>query len=101
MNESKYIDRNKLTARLPVLNINDGDYLVSTDDVRKAIKIAAANTGDVVEVVRCKDCKHATFYSCKNDKCYKAILCDYDVATVDENFYCAYGERRKEDAEIL
>lgn len=51
-------------------------------------------TADVVEVVRCKDCKHATFYSCKNDACYKRIICEYEIGTDDENFYCIYGEAR-------
>lgn len=55
--------------------------------------IETAETIDVQEIVRCKDCKHATFYSCKNDACYKRILCDYEIQTDDENFYCAYGER--------
>ena len=49
---------------------------------------------DVVEVVRCKDCKHATFYNCKNDACYKEIICEYEIGTDDENFYCIYGEVR-------
>lgn len=57
--------------------------------------INAVPTSNVAQVVRCKDCKHATFYSCKNDSCYKRILCDYEIATGDENFYCAYGERKK------
>ena len=46
------------------------------------------------EIVRCKDCKHATFYNCKNDACYKGIICEYEIGTDDENFYCAYGEAR-------
>lgn len=49
---------------------------------------------DVVEVVRCKDCKHATFYSCRNDACYRAIICEYEINTDDENFFCSYGERK-------
>ena len=46
------------------------------------------------EIVRCKDCKHATFYNCKNDACYRRIICEYEIGTDDENFYCAYGEAR-------
>lgn len=56
--------------------------------------INATPTADVVEVVRCKDCKHATFYSCKNDACYKGIICEYRIAIGDENFFCACGEAR-------
>ena len=51
-------------------------------------------TADVQEVVRCKDCRHATFYSCKNDACYKRIICEYEIGTDDEDFYCVYGEAR-------
>ena len=51
-------------------------------------------SADVAEVVRCKDCKHATFYSCKNDACYKRIICEYQIAIGDENFLCACGETR-------
>ena len=52
---------------------------------------------DVVEVIRCKDCKYATFYTCKNDRCYNRIICDYEVGTGDENFFCSYGERKEEE----
>lgn len=45
-------------------------------------------------IVRCKDCKHATFYSCKNDACHQGIICEYRIAIGDENFFCACGERR-------
>ena len=37
---------------------------------------------DVVEVVRCKDCKHR----------HKDSWCEY--ADDDDNFYCARGERK-------
>lgn len=57
-------------------------------------EISKIPTADVVEVVRCKDCKHATFYSCKNDACYKGIICEYQIAIGDENFFCACGEAR-------
>jgi hypothetical protein len=51
---------------------------------------------DVVEVVRCKDCKHATFYSCRNDACYRGIICEYRIEPDDENFFCSYGERKEQ-----
>ena len=52
---------------------------------------------DTVEVVRCKDCKHSTFYVCKNDTCYNRIICEYGIGTDDVNFYCSYGEKRKNE----
>lgn len=51
---------------------------------------------DVIPVVRCKDCQHATFYKCKNDACYNHIRCEYQIGTDDENFSCIYGERKTE-----
>lgn len=46
MNKPRYIDLEKLTARLPMLS-DDGDLLVSVEDVRKAISLAAADPVDV------------------------------------------------------
>lgn len=54
-------------------------------------------TADAVEVVRCKECVHATFYACKNDACYREIICEYRIGTGDENFFCGYGERREKE----
>ena len=76
-----------------------GDIFQKLVDVGLDIEAATdflneVEDADVVEVVRCKDCKHATFYSCKNDACYKRIICEYEIGTDDENFYCAYGEAR-------
>ena len=52
-------------------------------------------SADVVEVVRCKDCKHryvpyrcALWYGTAGDKDY--------FAERGEDFYCSYGERREE-----
>ena len=59
--------------------------------------LVSTPTVDAVEVVRCKDCKHATFYSCKNDACYRGITCEYRIGIGDENFFCSYGERKDTD----
>ena len=54
------------------------------------IKVAFVNdidcvpTADVVEVVRCKDCKHKD-YCCRN-----VVKFDKD----EERRFCSYGERR-------
>jgi hypothetical protein len=48
-------------------------------------------TGDVVEVVRCRDCKYATY-----DKSIDSYDCfwsgDHDQYT-EANDFCSYGER--------
>ena len=44
---------------------------------------------DVVEVVRCKDCKHWTMGYCNRFAYY-----DYEPLTSEDDF-CSYGERRE------
>lgn len=86
---AEYIDREKA-----IEIIKSGGYW-EREDMEVAIAcIEQTPTADVVDVVRCKDCKHVTFYSCKNDACYKGIICEYKIGTDDENFYCIYGEKR-------
>lgn len=69
--------------------------LVGTGHQSQAIyAIRDVPIADVVEVVRCKDCNHAISYSCKNDACYKAIICEYKIGIGDENFYCACAGSR-------
>ena len=94
MDNPKYIDLSKLTARLPVLTVNNGDYLVSTEDVAKALSLAAAETGDVVEVVRCMDCKYCrynaaiSYYRCNRREFYSE-----EVKPTD---FCSCGQRKEQ-----
>ena len=77
--------------------IPNDDFFKGMTDAEKAKVLqwfVSAPTVDAVEVTRCKDCRHATFYSCKNDACYKAIICEYRLGTGDENFFCSLGEPR-------
>lgn len=62
--------------------------------------ILSTNNPDVVEVVRCKDCKHASLTydgECKYCQRWKE---KYDGESVslylDGDFYCAWGERRED-----
>lgn len=98
---SRYIDADKLykdeVARcrcVPWVGSGDNNYK-DLDEV-----LADAPTADVVEVVRCKDCRHW------NNEGYDAILesafgeCqksfeDYHCCETTENDYCSYGERRE------
>ena len=48
--------------------------------------IKSMPTADVVEVVRCKDCKHRN-----------GSACDYSAVWVRENGFCQWGERREEN----
>ena len=57
------------------------------------------NKADFVEVVRCKDCKHAYFrYNCK-DTMQEIYACEKRPAgrmhkKVGADFFCAHGERK-------
>ena len=69
--------------------------------VKNGIKIAEiisekANPADVVEVVRCKDCKYRGW---KQEPCHGKTV-DYcrvvdELLTNSEESYCSYGERRE------
>jgi hypothetical protein len=83
----EYIDRGALLKELERF-----PHLKTAGSVVRSMPKA-----DVVEVVRCKDCKHATFYSCRNDACYRGIICEYLIGTDDENFFCGYGERKEQE----
>lgn len=49
-------------------------------------------TADVVEVVRCKDCKH---WSKEFKACYMHDFCEI----FQSDYYCASGERKEDDKE--
>lgn len=74
-------------------------YITQTWLERKKPK--EKNTPDLVEVVRCKDCKHwkNTSYDTVTEdhwgECRKP-LGDYRYCETAENDYCSYGERREE-----
>ena len=52
-------------------------------------------TADVVEVVRCKDCKNCFVYQKWNKKEYFGCCRNGEVYEVDGNHYCSYGERKE------
>lgn len=89
MAEKEYIERGALLQDLALVP----DYWYKGRTINR--RLNEQHTCDVVEVVRCKDCKHAAFYSCKNDACYRGIICEYRVGPDDENFFCGYGERKE------
>ena len=91
----RYIDAEKIKFTEYI----NGDVTVSKCFVEKI------PTADVVEVVRCKDCK---YFNGKID-----VLCErcgdidepcggchYTGGCTYDDGYCHHGERRKEDAEV-
>lgn len=62
---------------------------------RSAFKfdIADMPTADVVEVVRCKDCKHYSADGWGYGNCYRGSV---EYLRMADNGFCSYGERREE-----
>lgn len=61
----------------------------------EAFCLAFRNKSDVVEVVRCKDCKYFTKEMIGDDlECF--CKCVSGMVNPADDFYCSYGERREE-----
>lgn len=89
---NRYINIAHLYKRMPVLTDTNGDHLIAASDLRTAIAMAAAETGEVVEVVRCKDCKHFG-----KDMGYGKHDCKkYEMPYCLENDFCSYGVRKEQ-----
>ena len=72
----------------------DGHHFVVENEIRIAFDhLAAIPAADVVEVVRCRDCKH--WFRIKKD-CILAS-CDLDGLIRHEDFFCASGARMVND----
>lgn len=95
---SRYIDADALTAEFKRLTLGENSLIerVFADGVYAVIDTFP--TADVVEVVRCKDCKH-----CEQSYLYKEkgkepkleyTCCAF--GNVSPDFYCGIGERRGE-----
>lgn len=84
----EYIDRERLIRQFE----SNGGYTVYGKSTVKAIvsRINAQPAVDVVEVVRCKDCKYFG-----KDLGYGKHDCKkYEMPYCLENDYCSYGERK-------
>lgn len=89
--------RNRMTAndnKNTTTELTDEDYFKALRE-KPLQKIDRIPSADVVEVVRCKDCKHrreliGTGAYC--EKTYTFMSVQYKL--IDDDFYCADGERR-------
>lgn len=61
--------------------------LVDWDDIKDYMAMS-----DIVEVVRCKDCKHYDPYDST-----ERFYCYYGIDGCLPNDYCSYGERREDE----
>ncbi len=83
--DKEYIEREALLKRLC-----DNDPANMEDYYYNAIKEAPA--ADVVEVVRCKDCKKYFRVIGRDDR--EVWGCRHIGITVKQNDFCSYGERK-------
>lgn len=83
---SRYINADELLKHLP----DDLPYKASVKRV-----LMQAPEADVVEVVRCEDCRFGTL-------CYGQIKCTVDeddcgiIVYHERQHYCGYGERKEQ-----
>ena len=93
---SKYIDVERYINNLRELRTGDKDtvYEYYDDGIDVAISEAAIfPAADVVEVVRCKDCKYA--HMTMDGECkYCDIWFPDEKEYMDGDYYCASGDRK-------
>ena len=80
----RYIDVDNVKLKGISVFDQNLEILIPLSDVRKSLQMTP--TADVVEVVRCKDCKYFSEFQ----HCGVLGFCE-------PNEYCSRGERRKED----
>lgn len=84
----EYIERNALIAEY------DRVHIGAPGGARRLM--VDAPTADVVEVVRCKDCKWFSVHN--KDGCYRPDLDHHAQMTpVYENDFCSYGTPKERD----
>ena len=91
----RYIDADGITSEVIAVLDENYELLIPLSEVRRAIQMTP--TADVVEVVRCKDCKHLKYgYQCYNPLGI-ALNNDGDayVLVDPDDDFCSYGERRE------
>ena len=76
---SRYVDAEDALKDADTIDPKYSNLIKRVKDI-----IKAQPSADVVEVVRCKDCKHWTGIECTAR----------DIDVVDDDDYCSYGERK-------
>ena len=92
---SEYIERKAVINKVSEIpaHFDSGDIRYGIEIAIQAIKDTPA--ADVVEVVRCKDCKHFRFSDMFSDmygECSQA-----HIRIVRPDGFCSYGERKDEE----
>lgn len=96
-----YIEKEPLLEKVKSIEeeySKGGGNLPSGAILECRLEILASPSVDVVEVVRCKDCKHLYCL----DAIDRRFYCRHSpkgltgINIVEDNPYCSYGERREE-----
>lgn len=88
--------------KIPLVDLSDGKGLckvIFEEDFKNAIKeMPTECIVDAVPVVRCKDCKHGyedtSIFNYKIRRCEMFPTPCRDYKSVEDDFFCGYGERR-------
>lgn len=101
---ARYIDADEAYEIGKKMRRNGENNVTDLSSVRAVLE--ATPTADVVEVVRCKDCKHFMEYNEdyvreveKSDgDCFirKMYSCDTQFCAVQSDDFCSYGKRKEE-----
>ena len=96
---SRYIDADKLLNPDNIIVMQDetgiDEFPYTYTNAVKVETILSAPTADVVEVVRCRDCKHR-YVPCRCALWFGMADGKEYFVERGEDFYCSYGERREE-----
>ena len=88
---AEYIEREALLEDLQAAVENGGMGGMVASALKRYVKRAPA--ADVVEVVRCEDCKHAWIHPCGYVYCHRDGRNTYEM-TFNLDSFCSYGERK-------
>lgn len=85
---AEYIERETLISAL------ESEF---EDNEHCRLFVSEIPTADVVEVVRCKDCKHCKLQypvKAKGEEAIEGYYCYFNREYVKPTHYCSYGERK-------
>ena len=101
--KAKYIDVKELSIILDIMKNPDSEFATDdyidgfSDGISAAIKeLEAFPTADVVEVVRCKDCKHL-LQDLSEREAHLCMRNGLERVGVNLDDFCSYGERKETD----
>lgn len=96
---AEYIDREALVAQIKPPQADDDTSAVLMRDARKIMRdfVLSVPAADVVEVVRCRDCRYGRVVRCGDTE---VIDCAFeDDEYLHERLptdFCSYGERKED-----